>query len=279
MRVYCQIQQQRAIDLGLNYSQALLYDYLLSAQEWATQVEVNGEVFYNVSNNKICDDLPIIARHADTAYRLVKQLERLGLVKRITIAKRGYVAFIEPVNGGKVGNVGNVGNGSGISRKTIRDNSENPPTNSINKHKNIKHTPEAARTDNVFRLTPVSVEQSARDDNPAPVPAKPVQKKTDRFKRVSDERIQELFNTILGPKLHMVKKLHAKRSRLIAARIKEDEKRCSADWWERYFNAVSNCAFLCGETGGRNGEHCWSADFDWLLNESNLTKVIEGRYA
>lgn len=39
------------------------------------------------------------------------------------------------------------------------------------------------------------------------------------------------------------------------------------------FRRASQSAFLNGEN-----DRGWYADFEWLLNESNLTKVLEGKY-
>lgn len=44
-------------------------------------------------------------------------------------------------------------------------------------------------------------------------------------------------------------------------------------WWDAYFSFVANCPHLLG-----HNDREWQADLEWLINEANLIKVIEGRY-
>lgn len=45
------------------------------------------------------------------------------------------------------------------------------------------------------------------------------------------------------------------------------------DWWDAYFQYVATCPHLLGYN-----DREWQADLEWLINEANLIKVIEGRY-
>lgn len=45
-------------------------------------------------------------------------------------------------------------------------------------------------------------------------------------------------------------------------------------WWDAYFAYVAQCPYLTG-----NNDREWKADLEWLINEANLIKVIEGKYA
>lgn len=47
----------------------------------------------------------------------------------------------------------------------------------------------------------------------------------------------------------------------------------SLDWWDAYFEYVATCPHLLGQN-----DREWQADLEWLINEANLIKVIEGRY-
>ena len=42
--------------------------------------------------------------------------------------------------------------------------------------------------------------------------------------------------------------------------------------WSRLFNYISTSDFLMG----RSSE--WSASFDFIINKSNLLKIVEGQY-
>lgn len=47
----------------------------------------------------------------------------------------------------------------------------------------------------------------------------------------------------------------------------------SQEFWIDLFNRVNTSSFLCG-AGGRN----WAAGFDWVMNQNNLAKILEGNY-
>lgn len=48
----------------------------------------------------------------------------------------------------------------------------------------------------------------------------------------------------------------------------------SLSWWDGYFAYVATCPHLMGKN-----DRGWTADLEWLVNESNLLKVIEGKYS
>lgn len=63
-----------------------------------------------------------------------------------------------------------------------------------------------------------------------------------------------------------------KRENHFKARLKN--KKCrDLSFWESYFDKVSKSDFLTGNNG-----NSWKASFDWLLNENNMAKVLEGQY-
>ena len=89
--------------------------------------------------------------------------------------------------------------------------------------------------------------------------------------KVSPKEIVELWNKTC-PHLGKVIKLTDKRKSHIAARIKNDIK--SVDEWENYFKTINESSFL----GGDNNSN-WKATFDWVLNQNNIAKVLEGNYS
>ena len=86
------------------------------------------------------------------------------------------------------------------------------------------------------------------------------------------QQIISLYHEIL-PELPMVKVWTQKRAKQLRARWMEQEKRQCLEWWRKYFEYVRESAFLMG-----NNNRGWSPDLEWLTNQSNLTKVIEGKY-
>lgn len=74
------------------------------------------------------------------------------------------------------------------------------------------------------------------------------------------------------PGLPRVIKLTDKRTSRLQSCWK-DKGRQSMEWWAMYFQRVRGSPFLNGEN-----DRGWKADFEWLTNESNLVKVLEGKY-
>lgn len=92
------------------------------------------------------------------------------------------------------------------------------------------------------------------------------------------EGIVNLYNNLLGEFLPNVVKLSDKRKKLINARWKqkwgENSRGDDLGFWRKYFLHVRRSKPLTGTKDGFD----WAPNFDWLLNESNMLKVIEGNY-
>ena len=71
-------------------------------------------------------------------------------------------------------------------------------------------------------------------------------------------------------KLKTIKKLTDVRKKHVNARF--DLLKTENEWTE-YFKAVSKSSFLNGIN-----DRAWKADLDWLINETNMIKVLEGNY-
>jgi hypothetical protein len=85
-----------------------------------------------------------------------------------------------------------------------------------------------------------------------------------------------LWNDILASPLGFprVAKGSPERECRFAARLSDDSRRQSLLWWETLFKLMALSDFL------RNSakENARWLSFDWVLNESNLVKITEGRY-
>lgn len=92
------------------------------------------------------------------------------------------------------------------------------------------------------------------------------------------EAITDLYNELLSDFLPSVARLNDNRRRMIKARWKQKFGQNSygndLDFWRRYFLHVRQSKPLTGTKDGFD----WRPNFDWLLNETNLTKVVEGYY-
>jgi hypothetical protein len=81
--------------------------------------------------------------------------------------------------------------------------------------------------------------------------------------------ITDLYHRILPtlPKTRLPESI----KKQLAARYKNGMGNVAA--WENLFNKVSDSAFLMGDN-----ERGWKADLGWLTNETNMDKVLGGKY-
>ena len=93
------------------------------------------------------------------------------------------------------------------------------------------------------------------------------------------EDIKELWNRIMEETdLATIDGLSETRKKHLKARWNYSEKTKSLEWWEKYFNFITESDFLMGRSPVRPGKRAWKASFDWVINESNFLKIKEGNY-
>jgi hypothetical protein len=114
---------------------------------------------------------------------------------------------------------------------------------------------------------------SSDDDRSGEEAAKPPKKPEPAYQEVID-----LYNDLLGDFLPAVVKANEKRKRMIRARWKEvygeNSRGDDLNFWRKYFLHVRRSKPLTGTKDSFD----WRPGFDWLLNETNMLKVIEGNY-
>lgn len=93
-----------------------------------------------------------------------------------------------------------------------------------------------------------------------------------RAKPVLFSQAVDLFNEICIT-LPEVKEKSEARRRKFAARWKENKERQDLGWWEQYFEYINQSEFLMGRTDAN-----FKCHFDWIINETNMAKIIEGNY-
>jgi biotin operon repressor len=89
---------------------------------------------------------------------------------------------------------------------------------------------------------------------------------------VSFSKIVDMYHECLDS-LPTVRMMTSARRKALRSRIREDAKRKDPEWWRGYFEYAASIPFLAGK-----GESDWKPNFDWLINETNMVKVIEGKY-
>lgn len=93
-------------------------------------------------------------------------------------------------------------------------------------------------------------------------------KETDKRENINYQRIVDMYNEICIS-LPRVKSLSDARKKSIKARLR---KYSESDIQQAFVNA-ENSDFLRG-SNNRN----WTADFDWIMKDTNIAKVLDGNY-
>lgn len=149
------INQAKALEWGLNAQQALLFAFVYECPSWATPVERDSDVYYALSKIKITEELPLLTDKPDTAYRMLKALEKAGLIglsstnsiTLVCLTEKGkewnrkldgsekYPTDIDAgrknIRAASEKNPKHVGKKSEAGRKNIRSGSEKNPTNQV----------------------------------------------------------------------------------------------------------------------------------------------------
>lgn len=90
------------------------------------------------------------------------------------------------------------------------------------------------------------------------------------------QEIIDLYHRIL-PMGRQVRVWNDARRAKLRARWREDIKRQSLGWWERFFGYIADSEFLTGQTTTA-GRSPFEIDLEWIVTPANLVKVIEGKY-
>ncbi|MDR3165290.1 MAG: helix-turn-helix domain-containing protein [Synergistaceae bacterium] len=120
------------------------------------------------------------------------------------------------------------------------------------------------------KTSPPSPPEGGAEDEPFELKNEP-ETSANREKLWQEAVIGE-YNRIL-PELPKAEALSNSRCKAIRRCTKQDAARKEIDWWRRYFERVRECPWLLGQNPSG-----WRANFDWLLRDEPMQKVIEGAY-
>lgn len=83
--------------------------------------------------------------------------------------------------------------------------------------------------------------------------------------------IHNMWNdTFKGTNVPTIISINGNRKTHLTKRFKENK--WTVDDWNAYLNKIKKSKFLMGE------ETNWSVTFDWVINPTNMTKILEGNY-
>ena len=90
------------------------------------------------------------------------------------------------------------------------------------------------------------------------------------------QEILELYHRLL-PANPGIKVWDGAREEALRTRWREDAKRQSLAYWERFFGYVASSPFLTGRQHGSN-DRPFLPGLEWMVKAANFAKIIEGRY-
>jgi DNA-binding MarR family transcriptional regulator len=173
------VNQKQALDLGMtNINQAHIFDLLTGVSTWAKPEVINEEVYYWVSRQRICTELPLLDMKPDTVYRHLKKLSDCGLIEYLKHGKKDCIRLTEKGRSYYVGNKseseqsamsdsnpdGYVGNES-----ELEQNSETNPSELGNEsEKNSDLNPTDQTTNNILQPEDQKEEKKPRAKFTAP---------------------------------------------------------------------------------------------------------------
>lgn len=121
------INQSAAVELGLNLSQAVIFDLLTSASSWAEAIQVDGETYFWVARQAIVRELPLLDLKPDTAYRHLKLLADKGLIAYTKAGKKDCVRLTDKGRSYLSDTMSEINPSSYVGKKS-ESNSEINPT-------------------------------------------------------------------------------------------------------------------------------------------------------
>lgn len=150
------INQVKALEWGLNSQQAQLFSFVYECPSWAKAIKTDNGIFFVLTKAKIIEELPLLTDKPDTAYRLLKGLEKAGLVELSSTANVSLFRLTEKakewnrkldgsekyptseafgdrkkIRSTSEKSPSKVGKFSEQGRKNIRGGSEKSPTNQV----------------------------------------------------------------------------------------------------------------------------------------------------
>lgn len=131
MKYNISIDQPRSIEWGLNLPEATVFSFCYSLPSWAEAIYVKGEVYYFASRTKALEEMPLVSDKPDTFYRFYKKLMEKGLIIWKKFDGKDCIQLTEKAKSWNSEKNPSTGNISEKTRKKIRENSENFPTDNI----------------------------------------------------------------------------------------------------------------------------------------------------
>jgi hypothetical protein len=283
--------EQTILGLDLSIYEKMVYIVLCS------HAKRDGSAFPSVMT--IADE----ASCSSKVFEALNTLEEQGIITRESriFPKRGQSSNlyeIEDIEPRPQGGGGGTGSGDSTPPSVIRtpasaartavvrhtdaqlDVFEQDHLNRVIEQKDTPLTPQGADTEipQIEHIEPEPQDPGSRSKEPDPMTQRGKEEKPKPGTR-SDleppgliEAILAAYNRIL-PELPKAEKVTASRAKALRRRIRESPERKEPGWWEKFFSSVRGFPWPMGQNRDR-----WRADFDWLIGERGMQKILEGAF-
>lgn len=124
-----------ALAFGISLKEGAVYNVMRFAPTYCTPREIDGDVYYFVSRNMLCEKLSkIVTDKPDTMYRYYKKLEKVGLIKLEKVGTQDYVHIVAKYsqmwNSDSLPTSSEINPTLGNKSELLGNKSENTPQNS-----------------------------------------------------------------------------------------------------------------------------------------------------
>lgn len=144
MKYTTYLNNAKILEWGLNFSQAVVFDWLTLVPGWAEQMIEGKEVWYFASRTTCLKELPTVGTSEDTIYRIYKALEKLGLIEYKKVGVKDYIKLSKKAKEWHYKDLGKKSEHSEIYPNDLgnpseNDSDENPTYNNITLDNNISN--------------------------------------------------------------------------------------------------------------------------------------------
>ena len=247
--------QPRAVELGLTNDDLLVLRWFVDfagTDKMKKIIEPDG-IYYWVNYSTILNDLPVLGITKDRLRRKhFKKLCDCGILKHKHIKQGGSFSYYA----------------YGFNYATLIYLQENPTPIPAEGTSNLPQGCDKNNEEGTSNLPQGCGENTATKINL--LNNSSINNQSTNDINVPYEKIKDLFHDICISYPKLVK-VSDNRKTSIAARFKEYD--CDIEVFKTLFTKAEQSDFLKGKND-RN----WKANFDWLMNQSNMAKVLEDTY-
>lgn len=254
MRFTLLINQQFAIDHGINLQQAALFALLYELPNWAKHIDYGDHRYYLACKSKIIEELPLLTDKPDTIYRLARALRERELIDMMVVNNLNYYRITDK---------GKAWNGA-QGRKKIRPSEKNPSRVGKKSDLGSEKNPTYKRTSH----------KSTRDEEAAATAAAcPVSELVDMYRKTFPDKRQPLV--ITEERERIITEGWKKASAAVSVKTGKTpytDTESGLDFWRNAMSYARTNAKFCMQKQN-------NFSIDWLFSNNNVFDIVEDQYS